>query len=86
MTRKDILDLDTSKDKTILGVYIIWVIIHIVLFATSGNYWTDDFYPIRYYEFNFGETQTYDYSEFLTYTIIPVLLFLAYKLLRPNKG
>jgi len=66
----------------VIGIYIVWITINllIALFTSQQFFeYDDDFAP-----FSEG-LRDYDYSEFIFYTIIPVLLFVAYKLINSEK-
>ena len=66
----------------IVGIYIVWVTLNflIALFTEQSFFeYDEDFAP-----FSRGFID-YDFSEFVFYTIIPVLLFVAYKLINSDK-
>lgn len=79
----------TNKQK---GIYLIWVTINFTLLMLSGNIYfgsSDGWYP---YYYTYGEAvfsiylqDTYDLSEFLLYNLVPLLLFVSYKLIKEKK-
>lgn len=83
MKAKDFLDLDKTNDKIILGIYVLWVVIQIILFASQGDGILAD---VRFFPFSeHSELEDYDYREFFCYTLTPILLFLVYKLFKPSE-
>ena len=74
----------TEKEKIILSCLIGWSILHTILFLLSDHYessssyfWPFDDEPLR---------NSYDFSEFAVYCIIPWVVFGTYKLLQmPTK-
>jgi hypothetical protein len=95
MKVKDIIDLDKRRDRIILAVYIFWIGFQIFLMFYAGAPWgkdwhtdiynqephwiyhTEYFYPFTECSFGFS----YDYTETLVYVIIPVILFLVFRLI-----
>jgi hypothetical protein len=82
---KDFLDLDKPHDKIQLGIYLFWFALN-VLFLAIGLSAGDEgdhsgFFPFseRYGRY----ITTYDLTEFMFYTIVPVLLYIVYKLVGP---
>jgi hypothetical protein len=76
--------IDTNPQKT-KALYLVWVLVHFILFLTSGNFisqYKDDFYPFIGYRVDLSD---YDYSEFMVYAIIPLGIFYFLKLWR-NKN
>lgn len=70
------------KNKEI-GNYLIWVAVNIIVLLALGKleFGYGHFYPFG----GFGNVKDYDPSEFLVYTIVPLLLILAIKLRKsPN--
>ncbi len=65
------------KNKEI-GNYLIWVAVNIIVLLALGKveFGYRDFYPFG----GFGDINDYDLSEFLIYTVVPLLLILAIKL------
>lgn len=66
----------------IIGIYIVWMTLNllIALFTEQPFFeYDEDFAP-----FSRG-LKDYDFSEFVFYTIVPVLLFVAYKLINSDK-
>ncbi len=63
------------------AIYLIWVGVNIILLLTSGNVFKhrDWFYPFgnRGVEFDIRD---YDYSEFLIYLLIPIIIYYVIKL------
>ena len=70
----------TSKE---IGSYLIWVAANLVILLVFGKirFDSDDFYP---FSDGFEYISDYDISEFLTYTIIPLLIIMAIKYLKGN--
>ena len=78
-----------DKDRFVKGGYLLWVVIHMTLaMVNSENFWyweEDDFYPFLWgFPDSFGDVWAYNISEFLFYTIVPVLVYKAIVLLRPQ--
>ena len=61
------------------GYYLLWVVLHIILLFVGDNFFDyhSSFYPLN----GFDWFEAYDFTEFLFYFIVPVLLFFAYTLL-----
>lgn len=74
---------------------LIWIIINTILLILSGNYYFgyDDWYPVDKYregssdvltssfktELNFDPFWSYDLSEFLIYSLVPIALMVIFK-------
>lgn len=79
------------------GVYLIWFSLHFILSILQMDFFRlkSNFYPlISYYDASKGESGTYmdifnsrfyDYSEFLIYTFVPILIALIIYYLKPTK-
>ena len=70
----------SSKKK---ALYLAWVTIHFLLFLFSGNFISEfesDFYPFGFLNNRRTQIWDYDYSEFLFYTTIPIILWYIYRL------
>lgn len=66
--------------RVILAIYLLWIILHLYLFSSSDLFDHDrDFYP-----FDGFRTSDYDYTEFLVYLIVPILLYIAFYLIKPD--
>tara|TARA_B100000315_G_C14008237_1_gene333314 strand:+ start:44 stop:298 length:255 start_codon:yes stop_codon:yes gene_type:complete len=73
-----------DKDRIASGIWILWLVFHIIVALVSGN---GDFFEMDNYFFPFSydsELGEYDISEFLSYLIIPVLLYIAFRILNPE--
>tara|TARA_Y100000588_G_C13610362_1_gene650953 strand:+ start:34 stop:495 length:462 start_codon:yes stop_codon:yes gene_type:complete len=71
------------------GIYLLWVVLHGVLFMIAPSkfsiYSTQYLYPFDTpYRDDRGSLVIYDITEFLFYLIVPVLLYMAYKLIKPE--
>lgn len=64
----------TNKE---ISSYLIWVAVNLLVLLALGRleFGSHTFYPFG----GFEEIKDYDISEFLAYTIIPLLLLLAVK-------
>ena len=64
----------TNKE---ISSYLIWVAVNLFVLLALGEpeFGYGDFYPFRGFEY----INDYDISEFLAYTIIPLLVILAIK-------
>lgn len=83
----DFLDLKNPKHKKLIGYYIIWVGINVILLSIglslgsgTDNSCHTGFFPF-YTPYYCSFFSTYDFSEFLAYTVVPVIGYLAYHLL-----
>ena len=65
----------SNKEK---GNYLIWVAVNLVFLLALGDlsFGGGDFYPFD----GFNRVDDYDISEFLVYTIAPLLIIFAIKL------
>ncbi|MFC1784849.1 hypothetical protein ACFL0J_04385 [Candidatus Neomarinimicrobiota bacterium] len=74
------------------GIYLLWITINFFLLIISGNI-TDLFifgrgYSADKYFFPFDSIDienSYDLTEFLLYTALPILVFVSYKLITTKK-
>ena len=75
----------TSKE---IGSYLIWVAVNLVILLVFGSIEIGDGYFDGLYPFSNGFEciWEYDISEFLVYTIIPLLIILAIKNLKGNNS
>lgn len=69
------------------GIYLIWFTIHFILILISGNAFEHDtdFIPFNVFWGYRDTVYGYDYSEFLVYTIAPILIVLIIYYLKPPK-
>lgn len=63
--------------------YLIWVAVNLLVLLALGTleFGYRDFYPFGGFEY----IDEYDISEFLAYTIVPLLIILAIKFGKENK-
>ena len=84
------------NDRFLKGGYLLWVVVHIFMWVATGSHShaSSYFYPFTEgsyfrggfaHHISFMDARFYDYTEFLTYLIVPVLLYFAYKLIRPKE-
>ena len=77
------------NDRFVKGGYLLWVVVQMVLLmASMGN---NGMHPIKknwIFPLEINESRSfvwsYDWTEFLFYLIVPVLIYYAIKLLRPE--
>lgn len=63
----------SNISKKTIGYYLIWVLAHFVILLVNGDFkYDEDFWPITDFDIYF-----YDFSEFIIYTIVPLLLIYA---------
>jgi len=73
------------------SVYLIWLSINFIFFLTSGNFmnmnlsrylflYNEDFYP-----FDGFYHKTYDITEFIIYSILPISIYFIVKLWRKKE-
>lgn len=66
------------------AVYLVWVFINFILLITGRLFRYDrDFYPFEYQggkQHLVFDVSVYDYSEFLIYTLTPVVIYFVIKL------
>lgn len=68
------------------AVYLGWVFLHFILFLTSSLFeYHRSFYPFHWWEIKF-DVDYYDYSEFLIYTLAPIVIYLVVKLWKKSDG
>lgn len=75
-----------SIPNRIKAVYVLWFGLHFSLYVLSGNffkfydfpqlYFDDDFYPF-FDVWGIFDLNTYDHTEFLIYTTVPLFLYFA---------
>ncbi len=74
-----VLGLNISNK--LIGFYLLWVLIHFIILLINGQFETNgDFWPItdsRIYK--------YDISEFLIFTIVPLMLLIIMNFLKSDK-
>jgi len=62
-----------KKYRKIIGIFLFWILIQLLLFSITGfggsNRW---FFPFE------GDLNDYDVTEFVFYTLSPILLFFLY--------
>ena len=87
MKTKEVLNLNRSNDRIILGIYIFWIVINLVFlivgFTTGSEFYHKGFFPFTGYLGSQIGLNSYDGSEFLFYAIVPVLIFVGLKLISP---
>lgn len=74
----------SSIPNRIKAIYIVWAFIHFVLLLTGSLFrHRQDFYPFEYIKrkqvLTF-DVDAYDYSEFLIYLLIPIIIYYVIKL------
>jgi len=57
------------------AIYIVWVFVHFAFLLMANPYREHYFYPFKGFD-----SRHYDYSEFLIYSIAPIIIFLVIKL------
>ncbi len=75
-------------NKKLIGVYILWFTLQLILLIMgwgtmddSGKYYAlQNFYPFTESSLSYS----YDYTEFLIYTIVPVAIVVAITFLKSN--
>jgi len=72
----------TNKE---ISSYLIWVAVNLFVLLVLGSleFGYGDFYPFG--NNGFADFKDYDITEFLTYTIIPLLIILAIKFGKDEK-
>jgi len=71
-----------SIPKKLISIYLLWISFHLVLLLLSGGSRRKIYQKVNVlvpfdYTNGFRIKEYYDYSEFLIYTILPVLIILA---------
>ncbi len=63
-----------------LGFYLAWVTLNFLFLLIAGKlrYSTSEFYPFD----GFGYTSDYDITDFLVYTVSPILILVSYNLIK----
>jgi len=85
MTTKDFFNLDNKNDKIFLGAYLVWIIIQILLFSTGSAFdFDNDFFPFDHGDLDF-DVDVYDYTEFLFYSLLPLIALFIYRLIKSEK-
>lgn len=59
------------------AIYLIWLLIHFVLLTLSGNFFRFSYFDNDFFPF---DTDSYDWSEFLIYSLTPIFIFFIYKI------
>lgn len=80
--------MTTKTKKRFLALYLVWVMLHLILFLTQGNMFECSSETLRciwpfhaeYTYFDVWEEEyiycsSYDFSEFLLYTICPIFIY-----------
>lgn len=81
-----------NKTKVLLAIYLIWVCVHFVLLFWGTEYWApgiDDFFDIEYGVWPFcGDdlNDAYDLSEFVVYSVVPLIIYKIVMLLKGSKN
>ena len=76
---KSTFGINISK-KTI-GYYLIWIVAHFIILLVNGDFeYDEDFWPITDLDIYY-----YDFSEFLIYTIVPLLFLFAINLFKNDE-
>jgi len=74
----------TTIPNRLKAIYIVWGFIHFVLLLTGSLFrHRQDFYPIEYIKRKQDLTfdvDAYDYSEFLIFLLIPIIIYYVIKL------
>lgn len=61
-----------------VGVYLIWVFIHLLFWLFNGDYDSGD----RFWPFAKDDLRYYDFTEFFVYTVTPIVFFVVRKLFK----
>jgi hypothetical protein len=75
----------------VIAVYLTWVLIHFGLWVSNGAKITSSYVRGYFYPFNDGERAYYfkafyyDITEFLFYTIVPILIYYIITLFNSPK-
>jgi hypothetical protein len=79
------------KHKKLIGIYIIWLTVHLIFLITSKSWRLEGYteYSYQYAEqfWPLGTNKlsaTYDISEFIIYSIVPVALIIAINFIFPK--
>lgn len=81
-------DKSIQKDKInisnlFLVIYLVWFLIHLVILLTHWKTELYDFHYERFWPFSEdSKIRSYDYTEFLLYVIIPIILLLIFRLFK----
>ena len=70
--------------KKIVGIFLLWVLLQLILLLTNWNnssYASDKIWPFS----NYSEMKHYDFTEFLLYTIVPILILIIINLFKEPK-
>lgn len=79
---KNIFGFNISKQN--IGFYLVWVLLHIILLLTnwkSNDYSSEKIWPFSEY----SELKHYDLTEFLLYTVVPLILIIIINLFKEPK-
>lgn len=78
---------NTSQFRKIFGYYLLWVALHmaILLIYSDGVFDSDQMGSDEFWPFNPGFSNEiyigdYDITEFLTYTVVPLLILIVFKI------
>jgi hypothetical protein len=69
------------NNKKLLGIYTLWITLHFIIFVFSSNGSKHEFWPLTDYSL----MDSYDITEFLIYSICPILLIIAINLISSSK-
>ncbi len=74
---------------SLMGLYLLWVATHLTLLISLGKtfQYKREFWPfvcVAYYSSD-KPIYSYDYTEFLIYTILPVIIYIAIHNFKKNK-
>jgi hypothetical protein len=77
--------LDIFRNRRFTGVYLAWIFIHFAVYVWTKSqgkqYDKEDFWPLTSSDIE----DSYDGTEFILYTITPVVVIIIIKLLRNDK-
>jgi hypothetical protein len=73
-----------NNSKKVVGFYLIWFLIHLILLLLNWN--TNNYANERFWPFSAPfELEYYDFSEFILYTIVPIILLVIVNLFLDTK-
>ena len=70
--------------KKLIGLYLLWILLHLVLLLTNWNnssYASKAIWPFS----NNSRIEDYDFTEFLLYTIVPIFILIIINLFKEPK-
>lgn len=70
------------ENKKLLGLYILWITLHISFFIFSAQGKKYEFWPWTDYSL----VESYDITELIIYCMFPALLIVSFNLLINNKN